>query len=124
MTTKTTHAIFQPRALAVAVALGCVAPAQAISFNIGEVEGQFDSSLSVGANWAVRDADRDFISTALRVSISHTSPIKGNHEGIVEDHAKVFNAIKNRNPERAKQSMLALIDEALNFIEDAIAAGK
>jgi DNA-binding GntR family transcriptional regulator len=42
----------------------------------------------------------------------------------VEDHAKVFNAIKNRNPERAKQSMLALIDEALNFIEDAIAAGK
>jgi DNA-binding FadR family transcriptional regulator len=67
---------------------------------------------------------RDFISTALRVSISHTSPIKGNHEGIVEDHAKVFNAIKNRNPERAKQSMLALIDEALNFIEDSIASGK
>lgn len=45
---------------------------------------------------------RDFIQTALRVSISHTSPMKGNHEGIVEDHAKVFNAIKNRNPERAK----------------------
>ena len=61
-----------------------------------------------------------FISTALRVSISHTSPIKGNHDGIVEDHAKVYNAIKNRNPERAKQSMLALIDEALNFIEDEI----
>ncbi len=63
---------------------------------------------------------RDFISTALRVSISHTSPIKGTHDGIVEDHAKVYNAIKNRNPERAKQSMLALIDEALNFIEDEI----
>ncbi|ACE85286.1 FadR/GntR family transcriptional regulator [Cellvibrio japonicus] len=67
---------------------------------------------------------RDFISTALRVSISHTSPIKGNHEGIVEDHAKVLNAIKNRNAERAKHSMLLLIDEALNFIEDSIAAGK
>lgn len=67
---------------------------------------------------------RDFISTALRVSISHTNPIKGNHEGVVEDHSKVFNAIKNRNPERAKQSMLALIDEALNFIEDEIAAEK
>lgn len=63
---------------------------------------------------------RDFISTALRVSISHTSPIKGNHQGIVEDHAKVLTAIKNRNPERAKHSMLLLIDEALNFIEDAI----
>lgn len=67
---------------------------------------------------------RDFIATALRVSISHTSPIKGNHDGIVEDHAKVLNAIKNRNPERAKQSMLALIDEALNFIEEAIAKAK
>ena len=67
---------------------------------------------------------RDFISTALRVSISHTNPIKGNHEGVVEDHSKVFNAIKNRNPERAKHSMLALIDEALNFIEDSIAAQK
>jgi len=63
---------------------------------------------------------RDFISTALRVSISHTSPIKGNREGIIEDHAKVFNAIKSRNSERAKQSMLALVDEALNFIEDEI----
>ncbi len=67
---------------------------------------------------------RDFISTALRVSISHTNPIKGNHEGVVEDHSKVFNAIKNRNPERARQAMLALIDEALNFIEEAIAAEK
>lgn len=65
---------------------------------------------------------RDFISTALRVSISHTNPIKGNHEGVVEDHQKVLNAIKSRNPERAKHSMLLLIDEALNFIEDKIAA--
>ncbi len=67
---------------------------------------------------------RDFISTALRVSISHTNPIKGNHEGVVEDHSKVYNAIKNRNPERARQAMLALIDEALNFIEDSIANQK
>lgn len=65
---------------------------------------------------------RDFIQTALRVSISHTSPMKANHEGIVEDHAKVFNAIKNRNPEQAKHSMLLLIDEALNFIEEELAS--
>ena len=65
---------------------------------------------------------RDFIQTALRVSISHTSPMKGNHEGIVEDHAKVFNAIKNRNPEQAKHAMLLLIDEALNFIEEELAS--
>ena len=63
---------------------------------------------------------RDFISTALRVSISHTTPIKGNHLAVVEDHAKVLSAIKNRNPERAKHSMLLLIDEALNFIEQEL----
>ena len=63
---------------------------------------------------------RDFISTALSVSISHTTPIKGNYAEIVEDHTKVFRAIKNRNPERARQSMFALVDEALCFIEDEI----
>ncbi|HSX87214.1 MAG TPA: DUF1302 domain-containing protein [Pseudomonas sp.] len=63
MTTKTRHAVFQPCALAVAVALGCVAPVQAITFNIGEVEGQFDSALSVGASWSVRGADPDLIGT-------------------------------------------------------------
>lgn len=67
---------------------------------------------------------RDFIATALRVSISHTSPIKGNHIGIVEDHTKIFTAIRNRDAEGAKQSMLALIEEALRFIEEAIAAQK
>lgn len=63
---------------------------------------------------------RDFIQTALRVSIRHTSPIKANHKGVIEDHAKVFSAIKNRNPERAKHAMLLLIDEALNFIEEEL----
>lgn len=63
---------------------------------------------------------RDFIQTALRVSIRHTSSIKANHEGVVEDHAKVLSAIKNRNPERAKNAMLLLIDEALNFIEEEL----
>ncbi len=63
---------------------------------------------------------RDFITTALRVSISHTTPIKGNHMAVFEDHAKVLSAIKNRNPERAKHSMLLLIDEALNFIEQEL----
>nr|WP_306346028.1 DUF1302 domain-containing protein [Pseudomonas composti] len=38
-----------------------MAGAQAINFNIGEVEGQFDSALSVGASWALRTPDRNFI---------------------------------------------------------------
>jgi hypothetical protein len=63
MRTKTRHAIFQPCALASAIALGCVAPVQAVTFNIGEIEAQFDSQLSVGASWSVRGADPDFVGT-------------------------------------------------------------
>ncbi|MET1076787.1 MAG: DUF1302 domain-containing protein [Pseudomonas sp.] len=61
MTTRTMRGIFRPHTLAVAVALGCSAQAHAVTFNIGELEAQFDSQLSVGASWGVREADRDFI---------------------------------------------------------------
>ncbi|WP_271410017.1 DUF1302 domain-containing protein [Pseudomonas sp. Q1-7] len=64
MTTRTMRGIFRPHTLAAAVALGCSAQAHAIAFNIGDIEAQFDSSLSVGASWAVRSADPEFISTA------------------------------------------------------------
>ncbi len=47
--------------LAVSLASTLAAPAFGVNFNIGEVEGQFDSSLSVGASWSVRDPDRDLI---------------------------------------------------------------
>lgn len=63
MTKTTMRAIFTPQALAAAVALGCCSQVQAVSFNIGEIEGQFDSSLSVGASWGMRDADRAFVGT-------------------------------------------------------------
>ncbi|WP_339435493.1 DUF1302 domain-containing protein [Pseudomonas orientalis] len=63
MTKITMRAIFTPQALAAAVAVGCCAQAQAVSFNIGEIEGQFDSSLSVGASWGMRDADRSLVGT-------------------------------------------------------------
>lgn len=63
MTKTTMRAIFKPQALAAAVALGCCAQAQAVSFNIGEIEGQFDSSLSVGASWGMRDADKSLVGT-------------------------------------------------------------
>ncbi len=65
---------------------------------------------------------RDFTQTALNVSIRHTNVIKGDQEAVVEDHAKVYHAIKNRNPERAKAAMLLLIDEALTFIEEELAS--
>lgn len=64
MTKTTRQGIFQPKTLALAVALGTVAPAYAVNFNIGEVEGQFDSSLSIGASWSTTDRDMDLVGIA------------------------------------------------------------
>lgn len=47
--------------LAVSLASTLAAPAFGVTFNIGEIEGQFDSSLSVGSSWSVRGADPDLI---------------------------------------------------------------
>ncbi|WP_330114782.1 DUF1302 domain-containing protein [Pseudomonas sp. JS3066] len=53
-----------PSVLALAVALSSAQPAKAASFNIGEIEGRFDSSLSIGASWAMDEADAAFIGKA------------------------------------------------------------
>jgi hypothetical protein len=47
--------------LAVSLASTLAAPAFGVNFNIGEIEGQFDSSISVGASWSMRGADPDLI---------------------------------------------------------------
>ncbi|AYC31762.1 DUF1302 domain-containing protein [Pseudomonas cavernae] len=47
--------------LAVSLASTLASPAFAVNFNIGEIEGQFDSALSVGASWSMRGADPDLI---------------------------------------------------------------
>ncbi|WP_296221766.1 DUF1302 domain-containing protein [Pseudomonas sp. UBA2684] len=47
--------------LAVSLASTLAAPAFGVTFNIGEIEGQFDSSLSVGASWSVRGADPSLV---------------------------------------------------------------
>lgn len=36
----------------------------AVTFRVGEIEGQFDSSLSIGASWSVRGADPDLVGNA------------------------------------------------------------
>lgn len=64
MTKTTRQGFFQPKTLALAVALGTAAPAYAINFNIGELEGQFDSSMSVGASWSMADRDMDLVGNA------------------------------------------------------------
>ncbi|MFB1633652.1 DUF1302 domain-containing protein [Pseudomonas sp. AP-1] len=48
--------------LGVSLALAATS-AQAVTFNIGEIEGRFDTSLSIGASWAMDSPDRAFIGT-------------------------------------------------------------
>ncbi|MFK0089659.1 DUF1302 domain-containing protein [Pseudomonas sp. NPDC090755] len=62
MTKTTMRGAFQPSLLAAAVALGACTHAQAVSFKVGEVEGQFDSSLSIGGSWSTTNPDKHFIS--------------------------------------------------------------
>jgi len=47
--------------LAVSLASTLAGPAFGVSFNIGEIEGSFDSSLSVGASWSTAKPNRDLI---------------------------------------------------------------
>ncbi|GAA77682.1 MAG: FadR/GntR family transcriptional regulator [Pseudoalteromonas distincta] len=64
---------------------------------------------------------RDFIRTALNVSIQHTTPAKGSKKAIVDEHFKVYQAILHGESERAKNMMTYMIDEAMLFIEKEIA---
>ncbi|MDY0248982.1 MAG: DUF1302 domain-containing protein [Pseudomonas sp.] len=64
--TTTNQQLWRMAKLPLAVSLASVlaAPASAITFNIGEVEGSFDSSLSVGASWSTAKRDMDLVGNA------------------------------------------------------------
>ncbi|CAM3663159.1 DUF1302 domain-containing protein [Pseudomonas wadenswilerensis] len=47
--------------LAVSLASTLAGPAFGVSFNIGEIEGSFDSSLSVGASWSTASPNKNLI---------------------------------------------------------------
>jgi hypothetical protein len=47
--------------LAVSLASSLAGPAFGVSFNIGEIEGQFDSSLSIGASWSTQNPNKNLI---------------------------------------------------------------
>ena len=50
--------------LAVSLASVLATPAFALNFNIGEIEGSFDSSLSVGASWSTASPDMNLVGSA------------------------------------------------------------
>jgi len=59
---KRSPPFLRPTVLAVAIALCHIAPASAVGFTVGEIEGSFDSSLSIGASWSTQSPDKAFIS--------------------------------------------------------------
>ena len=60
----------KPHPLTLALAMACALPAQAEDFRWGDISGRFDSSLSIGASWGMRDADDRFIGVR-RLSLWH-----------------------------------------------------
>ncbi|PJI50452.1 MAG: adhesin [Pseudomonas sp.] len=70
MTTRTTkNSAFQPRLLAITVAMTCGSQAGAVDFNIGEIEGKFDSSLTFGSSWSTTAPDKQFISNSNSMGV-------------------------------------------------------
>ena len=65
---------------------------------------------------------RDFINTALGVSIQHTTPAKGSDQSVAEEHAVIYDAIAARQPEVARVEMTALIEEAMQVIDRELQA--
>ncbi|WAJ71754.1 FadR/GntR family transcriptional regulator [Catenovulum adriaticum] len=63
---------------------------------------------------------KEFTSTALHASIQFTSPVKADPIAVVEEHEKIYQAIKSGNAERARNIMYMLIDEAILFVEAKI----
>jgi DNA-binding FadR family transcriptional regulator len=63
---------------------------------------------------------RDFIRTALNVSIGFTSPDASLYDNTVQTHARILRAIEDGDVERARQSTRELIDGALFYIEHGI----
>ncbi|PWB35334.1 DUF1302 domain-containing protein [Pseudomonas sp. SDI] len=60
--------------LAVSLASTLAGPAFGVSFNIGEIEGSFDSSLSVGASWSTESPNQNLIGVNNRgKGLSQTS---------------------------------------------------
>ena len=62
----------------------------------------------------------EFISTALRVSIRYTNKIKGVPGADVQKHAEILDTIKSRNPDKARNAVAIILDEALELIDSQL----
>ncbi|WP_256829601.1 DUF1302 domain-containing protein [Pseudomonas sp. Pse1] len=82
--------VFQPHLLAAAVALGVATQAGAVDFELGEIQGKFDSTLSIGGSWSTRNPDKNFISNN-----SGTGVVGKGSARVIDDGRQNFRAGEN-----------------------------
>jgi len=82
--------VFQPHLLASAIALGMATQAGAVDFDLGEIQGKFDSSLSIGGSWSTTGADKKFISNN-----SGTGVVGKGSARVIDDGRQNFRAGEN-----------------------------
>ncbi|WP_245623442.1 FadR/GntR family transcriptional regulator [Catenovulum maritimum] len=63
---------------------------------------------------------REFVQTALNVSIRYTNQLKGITVGDIQDHSRVLEAIEQKQPEAARAAAKHLIEEAQELIDTAL----
>lgn len=63
---------------------------------------------------------QDVVNTALRISIRFTNRLQGQGATIAE-HARVYDAIRRRDPEGARQAMHMLVGDSLRLIREHVA---
>ena len=68
---KHQHSLGCKQALALIIPVIMTAQAQALEFNIGQIEGSFDSQLSMGSSWRVESQDAALLSNSC---LLYTSP--------------------------------------------------
>lgn len=99
------------------LALQCMAAAPA--FSNEDLQSDIDFHIAIlyasGNRFFIRM--RDFVHTALNVSIRYTTLIKANHTAVYEEHAKVYEAIAARDDGAARRAMQSVIQEAIDFVE-------
>ena len=54
------------------------------------------------------------------MSIRYTNKIKGVPGADVKKHAEIIDTIKSRNPEKARNAVTIILDEALELIESQL----
>ncbi len=65
MIKKLSKTLGRKKYLAVAIPLLMAAQAQGVEFNLGEIEGSFDTQLSLGSSWRVEGADASLLTNNL-----------------------------------------------------------